>query len=77
MNTYNIVIFFATGEVGVLKIKSEGLEEAVQEAVAFAEEDKKQEVAAAAYSYGEYTVDKDFLENWPPKGSVTQIFAFD
>ena len=62
MNTYNIVIFFSSGEIGVLAVKSEGLEKAVQEAVAFAEEDKKQEVAAAAYSYGEYTVDRLFGE---------------
>ena len=59
MNTYDIVIFFATGEVGVIRTKSEGLEEAVQKAVAFAEDDKMQDVVAA-YTHGEYTSNKDF-----------------
>lgn len=77
MNTYQIVIFFAVGEMGVVQVKANDLEEAVQEAVDFAEHSKKKEVAAAAYTYGEYTIDKEFLENWPPAGAVTQMFVFD
>ncbi len=77
MNTYKIVIFFAAGEMGVVQAKANDLEEAVQEAVAFAENSKKKEVVAAAYTYGDYTINKDFLENWPPVGAVTQMFVFD
>jgi len=77
MNTYQIVLIFATHEIGITRIGGNDLEEAVQEAVAFAENSKKKEVVAAAYTYGDYTINKDFLENWPPSGAVTQMFVFD